>query len=66
MKDTQHIDLTYQQHANIDWSDGGARHFVERHFVYYDTSSKVFVELQIRRKVTSSNAFSSNTTLRQI
>ena len=41
----------------------GARHFVERHFVYYDTLSKVFVELPVRRKVTSSNAFSSNTTL---
>ena len=41
----------------------GARHFVERHFVYYDTSSKVFVELPVRRKVTSSNAFSSNSTL---
>ena len=36
----------------------GARHFVERHFVYYDTLSKVFVELPVRRKVTSSNAFS--------
>ena len=39
----------------------GARHFVERHFVYYDTLSKVFVELPVRRKVASSNAFSSNT-----
>ena len=28
----------------------GARHFVERHFVYCDTSSKVFVELPVRRK----------------
>ena len=44
----------------------GARHFVERHFVYCDTSSKVFVELPVRRKVTSSNAFLSNTTLSQI
>ena len=44
----------------------GARHFVERHFVYCDTSSKVFVELPVRRKVTSSNAFSSNTTLSRI
>ena len=41
----------------------GARHFVERHFVNYDTLSKVFVELPVCRKVTSSNAFSSNTTL---
>ena len=44
----------------------GARHFVERHFVYCDTSSKVFVELPVRRKATSSNAFSSNTTLSRI
>ena len=41
----------------------GARHFVERHFVCYDTSSNFFVELPVRRKVISSNAFSSNTTL---
>ena len=40
----------------------GARHFVERHFGYCDISSKVFVELPVRRKATSSNAFSSNTT----
>ena len=44
----------------------GARHFVERHFVYCDTSWKVFVELPVRRKATSSNAFSSNTTLSRI
>ena len=44
---------------------GDARHFVEPHFVYCDTSSKV-VELPVRRKVTSSNSFSSNTTLSRI
>ena len=33
------------------------------HFVYYDTSSKVFVEWSLRRNVTSSSATFSNTSL---
>ena len=41
----------------------GAQHFVERHIVYCDTSSKDFVKLPVGRKVTSSNTFSSNTTV---
>ena len=43
------------------WTD--LRHFVERHFVYYDTSSKVFVEWSLHRMVTSSCATLSNTSL---
>ena len=35
----------------------GARHFVELHFVYYDTFSKVFVELPVRRKVDTKSNF---------
>ena len=44
----------------------GARHFIEQHFVYCETSSKVFVELPVRRKVISSNAFWSKTILSRI
>ena len=40
-----------------------ARHFFERHFFYYDTSSTVFVELPVHRKVCSSNTFLSKSHL---
>ena len=40
-----------------------ARHFFEGHFVYYDTPSKVLVELPVRRIVCSSNTFSSKSHL---
>ena len=56
--------LVHIKQNNLDKECGlsGARHFVELHFIYYDTSSNFFVELPVRRKVTSSNAFSSKTT----